>query len=189
MCSSKQFQPRSSIFRSTFYTQPKQDRQMTLLHEYSFRCDCLACSSNFPLFYDLKLFDKKIHKIANKGKQELSKLDANQAKKRFREYCDIIQRHHAKAFPSLEIIILQECLLQCMSLIIKPKLLLAWSNFDILMLSFTVEILAVFIKTTVKLYFIEVFSKSKAWQIKQNQNDEGFCFFSIFKKHLTNSIK
>lgn len=113
-------------FRSTFFTQSKADRQMVLSEDYSFRCDCIACSNNFPLFHGLKSFDKKIYKFARKGKDELSKLDSTNAKKRFQEYCETIQKHHDKAFPSSEIVVLQECILHCISTIIKPKFLFPW---------------------------------------------------------------
>lgn len=97
---------------------------MVLLHEYSFKCDCIACSNNFPLLHVLKILDKKIHKFAKKGKVENLKLDKNQAKKKFLEYCGLIQKHHEKAFPSAELCLLQECILQCISIIIKPENLL-----------------------------------------------------------------
>lgn len=69
--------------------------------------------------------DKIIYKAAKKGKGELLKLDDKQARKRFREYCEMIQQHHEKGFPSLEIVILQECILHCISIIIKPKLVIS----------------------------------------------------------------
>lgn len=84
----------------------------------------MACSKDFPLYHQLKSFDKKILKFAKKGKDELSKLDVNLAKRRFHEYCEAIEKHD-KAFPSSEIVLLQECILQCISIIIKPKLLFA----------------------------------------------------------------
>ncbi|CRK89945.1 CLUMA_CG003674, isoform A [Clunio marinus] len=108
-------------YKTTFYTQPRRERQEVLLNEYYFSCDCIACSNDFPIFQRLKSFDKKIYKIAKKGKDELSKLDVDHAKKRFKEYCDIIQKHHKQAFPSSEIVVLQECILQCVSIVIKPK--------------------------------------------------------------------
>lgn len=98
---------------------------MVLLHEYSFKCECIACSNNFPLFHGLKSIDKKIYKAAKKMKDEMSKIDENQAKNKFKEICEIIQKHHEKAFPSTEITVLQECILQCVSIVIKPKLLIS----------------------------------------------------------------
>jgi hypothetical protein len=102
----------------------RPERQHILFNEYSFHCECIACSRDFPLFHSLKIVDKKIYKFARKAKIELLKLDTEQAKKWFLEYCEAIQRHHNNAFPSAEIVLLQECILQCVSKIIQPDLLL-----------------------------------------------------------------
>lgn len=64
-----------------------------------------------------------MYKFARKARAELPNLDVNQAKKRFQEYCEAIQQLHEKCFPSSEIILLQECVLQCVSIIVKPKIL------------------------------------------------------------------
>lgn len=110
-------------YRTTFFTQSKKERQYDLLENYSFNCECEACINDYPLFSNLKTIDKKISRWAKKGKDELSKLDGKQARKKFKEYCETIQKHHAKAFPSTEIVLLQECILYCMSIVIKPKVL------------------------------------------------------------------
>lgn len=107
-------------FRNTFFIQPKRKRQFILLSNYGFLCDCVACNNDFPLFNRLKSFDKNVFKAAKKAKAELSNMDRNQAKIRFKEYCEVIQRHHDRAFPSTEIVLLQECLLQCILIVIKP---------------------------------------------------------------------
>lgn len=95
-----------------------------LLENYGFLCDCIACTNEFPIFHRLKVVDRAIYKAAKKGKDELPKLDSNQAKKRFRDYCEVVQKHHGKAFPSAEIVVLQESILQCISIIIKPRLVI-----------------------------------------------------------------
>jgi hypothetical protein len=110
-------------YKTTFFTQSKRERQLELLESYSFNCECEACINEYPLFNRLKTIDKKIYRLAKKGRDEVSKLDGKQARKKFNEYCEAIQKHHAKAFPSTEIVILQECILQCMSIVIKPKVL------------------------------------------------------------------
>ncbi|KAJ6641170.1 SET and MYND domain-containing protein 4 [Pseudolycoriella hygida] len=111
-------------YKNTFFTQCKSDRQLMLLDNYGFLCDCIACISEYPVFHRLKSVDRAIYKRAKKAKDELLKVDGSQAKKRFRDFCDIIQKHHDKAFPSAEIVILQECILQCISTIIKPNLVI-----------------------------------------------------------------
>lgn len=112
-------------FRHTFLTQLKEDRQHILLKYYGFLCDCVACKNDFPLYHRLRSIDKSIFKIAKKGKVELLKLNGSQARKLFEEYCEMIQKHHGKAFPSTEIVLLQESLLQCISVILKPTLVIS----------------------------------------------------------------
>lgn len=70
--------------------------------------------------------DKKTLKWAKKCKSDVVKLDTNEAKKKFEEYCTAIQLHHEQnGFPFAEIVLLQECLQHCLSIIIKPKVLFA----------------------------------------------------------------
>lgn len=111
-------------FRQTFYTQSKLERQHILLNSYGFVCDCIACENNFPVFDRLRSFDKATLKAAKRGKDELIYMNGIQAKKRFNEYCRIIQIRHGKAFPSADIVLLQECLLQCLSIAIKPSIVI-----------------------------------------------------------------
>ena len=69
--------------------------------------------------------DKKTLKWAKKSKNEISKLDTNEANKKFQEYCKAIQLHFdVHGYPSSEIVLLQECLQECTSTILKPKLLM-----------------------------------------------------------------
>ncbi|KAL7017896.1 hypothetical protein ACKWTF_010560 [Chironomus riparius] len=113
-------------YRTTFFTQPKAERQMILYEDYSFQCQCEACTKNYPLFHSLKSMDKKTLKWAKKCKSDTIKLDSNEAKKKFQEYCTAIQLHHEQnGFPFAEIVLLQECLQHCLSIIIKPKVLFA----------------------------------------------------------------
>lgn len=108
--------------RQTFYIQSKIERQLQLLNSYGFTCDCIACTNNFPLFNRLQSIDKSTFKVAKNGQRELTKMNKSQAKQRFKEYCDIIQNHHEKAFPSTEIVLLQECVSQCISIAIKSTI-------------------------------------------------------------------
>lgn len=97
------------------------ERQQILLATYGFLCDCVACTNNFPLYNRLKSIDKTIFKAAAKGKRALTKMNVNEVKKYFREYCKLIQNHYGKAFPSTEIVLLQECILQCISIVTTPN--------------------------------------------------------------------
>jgi hypothetical protein len=99
---------------------------MILQTEYSFQCQCDACTKSYPLFNALKVKDQKIYKLAKKGKTEALKLDAQGAKRRMIEFCAIIQdQFNVKMCPSMEVVVLQECLQQLMSVIIKPKILIS----------------------------------------------------------------
>lgn len=105
---------------------PKLERQMTLLQNYSFRCECEACTKNFPLFRSLKSIDKKLLKIAKKEKSEIYKLNTKMAINKFHEVCSQIQNllmTNGSQCPTAEIILFQECLQKCASLITKPKVL------------------------------------------------------------------
>jgi hypothetical protein len=116
----------SFFFRSTFFTMPKVERRMILLQDYSFKCDCEACTKNFPLFHSLKSLDKKLVKIAKKEKCEINKLDSKFAVKKFHENCNQLQNlliAHQDRSPTTEIVLFQECLQQCMAIITKPKTL------------------------------------------------------------------
>lgn len=106
---------------------PKVERQMILLQDYSFRCDCEACTKKFPLFHCLKSSDKKLAKIAKKEKCEIYKLDSIMAIKKFHEVCSQIQNLltvNENRCPTSEIVLFQECLQQCLAIITKPKILL-----------------------------------------------------------------
>jgi len=112
-------------YKATFFTQLKAARQQILLNDYCFNCDCEACRHSYPLYHGLKSFDKKLHKYARKCKDELSRIvDKNQAKKKFAQYCDLVQAAAFENYPSSEVILLQECILHTTSIVIKPKLLL-----------------------------------------------------------------
>lgn len=44
-----------------------------------------------------------------------------EAKKYFNKYCDLVQNNYAMGCPSSEIVLLQECILQCISMIAKSN--------------------------------------------------------------------
>lgn len=94
-----------------------------MLEEYCFRCECLACLNNYPTFKQLKINDKKIHKLAKKMKSDMLKqATSSQALEKYSEVSKLIENNFHK-FPSQEIILLQEILVQCLSTVSKPKFL------------------------------------------------------------------
>lgn len=65
-------------------------------------------------------------KYAKKEKIDSANSDANLARKKFNQICDHLEKQFSsfgKKCPSSEVILLQECLQQCLAVIVKPKLL------------------------------------------------------------------
>lgn len=98
-----------SLFRASFVKQPKAERQAKLLKEYGFICDCEACTNNFPSPPALTYKDAKLFKFAAKSSDEILQLQMNQAIKRYRECCKLVQNNH-QSFPCMEICLLQKCI-------------------------------------------------------------------------------
>ena len=109
--------------RDPFFKQPKIERQLILLEDYSFECQCEACTNNYPLFHSLKSIDKKLLKLVKKEKNEILKSNPSMAMKKFPQICDHLQNLHEKSTPSSEKVLFQECLQQCLATITKPKIL------------------------------------------------------------------
>jgi hypothetical protein len=89
--------------------QPKSDRQAKLLREFLFTCDCEACEKNYPCPPNLPYKDVKLLKFAKKIEDEIFASKPNQATKRFRECCGLIEKNHDN-FPSLELSLLLKCM-------------------------------------------------------------------------------
>jgi hypothetical protein len=89
--------------------QQKPERQMKLYQEFGFKCDCEACTNNFPTPPALSFKDMKLLKFAKKADDEILTLPMGQAMKRFRDCCDILERHH-QTFPCVELCLAQKCI-------------------------------------------------------------------------------
>ncbi|XP_043785491.1 SET and MYND domain-containing protein 4-like isoform X2 [Apis laboriosa] len=61
---------------------PKEERQKELLKQYYFKCNCLACQENWPLYYNLKSFKSLIKKKEDENK-------INHVLRKFNNYVDI----------------------------------------------------------------------------------------------------
>ncbi|XP_076242049.1 protein-lysine N-methyltransferase SMYD4 isoform X2 [Calliopsis andreniformis] len=61
---------------------PRDSRQKELLKQYYFKCDCIACQENWPLFYNLKSFRSL---VKNKGDENR----INHALRKFNTYVNI----------------------------------------------------------------------------------------------------
>ncbi|PBC27785.1 SET and MYND domain-containing protein 4 [Apis cerana] len=61
---------------------PKEERQKELLKQYYFKCNCLACQEDWPLYYNLKSFKSLIKKKEDENK-------INHVLRKFNNYVDI----------------------------------------------------------------------------------------------------
>lgn len=82
---------------------------MKLFNEFGFKCDCEACSRNFPTPPALGFKDVKLVKYAKKADDEILKLKPSQAMKKYQDCCEILQKNH-RDFPTIELCLLQKCI-------------------------------------------------------------------------------
>lgn len=109
-------------YRQNFNLLSKHERQESLIKDYGFVCDCEACTNDWPLNKDLEVINESILEYAWESHDELPYLSQSRAiaVKRFKEYCEKFEKYHKK-FPSAELIILQECISNCLLSITKPS--------------------------------------------------------------------
>lgn len=108
-------------YRPNFNNQPKALRQEALMKDYGFLCDCEACTNDWPMNQDLPVISEELLELAWTDHEDLPYLTAAQAKQKLQQHYDIIMKHH-KHFPSAELIVLQECISNCLIAITKPDL-------------------------------------------------------------------
>lgn len=89
--------------------QPKIERQEKLLREFGFVCECEACSNNFPTPPALTFKDVKLLKVAKKNDDEILQIQLNQARKKFFDCCDLLEKNHQN-YPCIELFLLQKCI-------------------------------------------------------------------------------
>lgn len=114
-----------SPFRVSFLQFPKVERQAKLSKDFGFMCDCEACSGNFPTPPALKSKDAKLFKVARKADKEVVKLLPHQAMRKFREFCDILEKCN-QSYPSVELCLLQKCIVTCLVKQAQPSTLFPW---------------------------------------------------------------
>lgn len=99
----------------------KDRRQMELLKQYRFVCDCDACNNDWPYMTDLKISDRVCLNKAKKACRELNQTDFNRKKAiiKYRELCEIIEKNQ-KNFPSLEICSIMQSAAAYLEISFKP---------------------------------------------------------------------
>jgi hypothetical protein len=106
----------------SFTNVPRDFRQSELLKQYRFKCNCIACNTDFGLLPSLKICDKTIFMQAKKACAELSRLNQKKARQKFLELAEVLQRGQ-KNFPSLEICSVMESFAACLEISLRPEVL------------------------------------------------------------------
>lgn len=107
-------------YRANFNNQAKAERQEALMKDYGFKCDCEACTDDWPLNQGLEVVNEELLELAWDGHEELPYLSQEEAKAKFRQHCELFTEHN-KHFPSAELVVLQECISNCLIIITKPS--------------------------------------------------------------------
>lgn len=101
----------------------KNCRQSELLKQYKFKCNCDACSNDWPILSSLKIYDKVCLNKAKKVCRDLNLTDVNRKKaiNKYKELCEIIDKNQTN-FPSVEICSIIQSTAAYLEMILKPKL-------------------------------------------------------------------
>ncbi|CAO1420499.1 unnamed protein product [Diamesa tonsa] len=95
-------------YSANFNTHSRSERQSKLYREFYFKCECEACSLNFPAPPTLKTIDIKVLRYAKKMEDDLINLQQHQLKKKFSDICNAIEKS-SPHFPCCDISLLQKC--------------------------------------------------------------------------------
>ena len=95
-------------YSANFNTHSRSDRQSKLYREFYFKCECEACTLNFPAPPALKTVDIKVLRYAKKMEDDLINLKQHQLKKKFTDVCNAIEKS-SPHFPCCDISLLQKC--------------------------------------------------------------------------------
>ncbi|XP_058827165.1 SET and MYND domain-containing protein 4 [Topomyia yanbarensis] len=95
------------------------ERQIGLLKQYCFKCQCEACKNNYPLYHDLqhaKLSTGIKNPINTFELDVLRKHDIGMALKKIPEYCKFLNEYDYQ-YPNYEVSSVQEALLRCFQIV------------------------------------------------------------------------
>lgn len=108
-------------YRPNFNNQSKAQRQEGLLRDYGFVCECEACINDWPMNQNLKVISEDLLEFVWTCHEDLPFLTPEEAKQKLIKYYDIIAQHH-QHFPSAELVVLQECISNCLITVTKPAI-------------------------------------------------------------------
>lgn len=107
-------------YRPNFNVMPRSQRRETLLKDYGFECDCEACTNDWPLNAELKVADEELLQFAWETHEDLPFLTCDEAKEKLKACCELFAKNH-RNFPCAELVVLQECISNCLIAITKPS--------------------------------------------------------------------
>jgi SET and MYND domain-containing protein 4 len=109
-------------YRPNFNNQSKPQRQEALLKDYGFICECEACINDWPMNENLQVLSEQLLEYAWEAHEELPFLTPEDAKRKLKEYYVTFFRNQ-KHFPAAELIVLQECISNCLITLTKPQVM------------------------------------------------------------------
>lgn len=103
----------------------KEERQKLLFEQYNFKCSCLACQLDYPLYNDLKVKCPMLNLIEIISENASLGRYSNKALvlQKYQEYCHFLKEFD-ECYPCKEIYVVHKCLLRCIWLLYKrPQLM------------------------------------------------------------------
>lgn len=110
-------------YRQQFNVQPKTLRRETLLRDYDFECDCEACINDYPTNKNLPIHNEELLEMAWEMHENLPFFTPQVATEQVKKFHKIINDQHRRGnFPSAELVVLQQCISNCLIAITKPSI-------------------------------------------------------------------
>lgn len=106
-------------YRPNFNNQPRIERQESLLKDYGFNCECEACTNDWPLNENLLIYNEELLEYAWSAHENLPFMSPTAARRNLQDFVEAVSKNQ-KDFPSAELVVLQECISNCLLLITRP---------------------------------------------------------------------